>query len=138
MAKQTKRFIQFIGFILSVWIFGKGANAAVIPRDADISASSRNDIIKSLDSAKFAQTGDVAQRDNRANMFAYVCSGVYCSDQPWQKNCNCDPDKDTCEPRPFDENHIKFEEMPKDKYNSLKPSESCDRTSFGIRYWYPC
>ncbi|MDR0319858.1 MAG: hypothetical protein LBH81_03950 [Rickettsiales bacterium] len=26
MAKQTKKLIQFIGFLLSVWLFGRGAN----------------------------------------------------------------------------------------------------------------
>ncbi|MDR0319507.1 MAG: hypothetical protein LBH81_02090, partial [Rickettsiales bacterium] len=71
MAKQTKKLIQFIGFLLSVWIFGRGANAAV--SSEDLSANSKSNSIKQIDSAKFAQTGEVASRDNRAYMFAYVC-----------------------------------------------------------------
>ncbi|MDR0319767.1 MAG: hypothetical protein LBH81_03450, partial [Rickettsiales bacterium] len=101
----------------------------------DLSANSKSNSIKQIDSAKFAQTGEVASRDNRAYMFAYVCEGVYWNDAPWtdcsgsEKVYNVPGCKDKNKGDKVDYHYTD---------NQGNPQVSKDvLCSFGVKYWYP-
>ncbi|MDR0319490.1 MAG: hypothetical protein LBH81_02005, partial [Rickettsiales bacterium] len=90
----------------------------------DLSANSKSNSIKQIDSAKFAQTGEVASRDNRAYMFAYVCEGVYCSETEWS-------DCEKADKVNYPAINPNSASTPKSSYcNEFKP--------FGVKYWFPC
>jgi hypothetical protein len=82
-SRETKALIEggrqgetIAGFLLSVWIFGKSANAGMNLTNRDLSASSRPDGTSSIDNARFTRTGEIVRNNGkRANLFAYACLG---------------------------------------------------------------
>jgi hypothetical protein len=77
MTRITKRIFGFIGFMLSVWLFGGGrnANAGFMIGGDDVAAASRRNTAQSFDAGRFARTGEVVKNARRANLFAYACIG---------------------------------------------------------------
>jgi hypothetical protein len=75
MVRLTKRIFGFLGFLVSVWIYGKGAQANFIVRDDDLAAASGRRPTQTYDAGRFARTGEVARTMKKANLFAYACLG---------------------------------------------------------------
>ncbi|MDR2685336.1 MAG: hypothetical protein LBB23_01010 [Rickettsiales bacterium] len=73
MAKLARKVFGFIGFLLGVWLFGKGtATAGIQVSGKDLSASSRVNALKQYDISRFARTGEI-RANRKVNLFAYAC-----------------------------------------------------------------
>ncbi|MDR3002268.1 MAG: hypothetical protein LBU89_13530 [Fibromonadaceae bacterium] len=72
MKRITKKIFGFVGFLLSVWVFGKSATAGVTIGPDDFAVRSKHNT-GFVDLTKFARTGEFARKNG--NQFALACIG---------------------------------------------------------------